>query len=156
MVARASLLIRPARGDDAAILAQFNCAMALETEHKQLHEPTVLAGVQGLLARPEFGFYLIAERGTEVVGSLMITSEWSDWRNGLFWWVQSVYVTPAHRRTGIYRQLYQEVKRLAAQRGDVCGFRLYCERDNHTAQKVYESLGMQRTDYLLYEEGGEV
>lgn len=148
----ASLLIRPATPEDAAVLASFNTAMALETEHKQLVPDVVRRGVERLLAHPEWGFYLIAEQTGQVVGSLMITTEWSDWRDAHFWWVQSVYVRPERRGQGVYRALYTEVKRRAAQE-NVCGFRLYVERDNERAQRTYRTLGMQETFYKVFEEG---
>lgn len=144
--------IRQATLADATIIAQFNQYMALETEHKELIPELILAGVNNLLANPAYGFYLVAEVDGEIAGSLMITTEWSDWRNGVFWWVQSVYVRAEFRRQGIYRQLYAAVKALAAEQGNVCGFRLYVEKDNHSAQTTYTDLGMQSTDYLIYEE----
>ncbi|MDM3870527.1 N-acetyltransferase [Porticoccus sp. W117] len=144
--------IRPARDTDRDSLVAFNCAMALETEGKTLNSDVVAAGVSTLLQRPELGFYLIAEEGGEALASLMVTSEWSDWRNGLYWWVQSVYVRPEHRRRGIYRQLYQAVQQLASEQGDVCGFRLYVEKDNVRAQQTYRALGMSETVYQMYEQ----
>jgi len=83
----------------------------------------------------------------------MVTSEWSDWRNGMFWWIQSVYVRPEYRRRGVYSALYDSVRDMAAERGDICGFRLYVERDNTVARKTYESLGMEETCYLMYSAG---
>ncbi len=109
-------------------------------------------GVSALIVDDNKGFYLVAEQNDIVVGSLMVTTEWSDWRNGVFWWVQSVYITPDFRRQGIYAQLYAQVKTLAEQQHNVCGFRLYVEKENLIAQKTYESLGMQPTHYLMYEE----
>jgi len=148
----AGLLIRQAATADCSCLVQFNCSMAWETEQFELDEETVMHGVSQMIAHPELGFYLLAEIDTQIAGSLMLTSEWSDWRNGLFWWIQSVYVRPRYRHQGIYRALYLEVKRLAAQRGDICGFRLYVEQENTLAQACYRQLGMEATHYLLYEE----
>ena len=105
-----------------------------------------------MIANPSHGFYLVAEKDGEIAGSLMVTTEWSDWRNGVVWWVQSVYVRDEYRRQGIYRGLYEEVKTLSNNDESVCGFRLYVEKDNVNAQKTYESLGMIETDYLMYEE----
>lgn len=144
--------IRKAVLADAAVIAEFNQQMALETEHKELIPELVLAGVNSLLNNPAYGFYLVAELEGQVVGSLMITTEWSDWRNGVFWWVQSVYVQRKSRRQGIYCKLYAAVKALATEQGNVCGFRLYVEKDNQQAQHTYRELGMQITDYLIYEE----
>jgi ribosomal protein S18 acetylase RimI-like enzyme len=144
--------IRLAMPDDAQVLIEFNCAMALETENKQLLPEVIGAGVRALLANPALGFYLIAEAGGRVAGSLMITKEWSDWRNGSFWWIQSVYVRPEFRRQGVYKRLYRHVQELAARDPAVCGFRLYVERENSRAQAAYRAAGMQETRYLVFEE----
>jgi ribosomal protein S18 acetylase RimI-like enzyme len=144
--------IRQAHAADAPAIAEFNRLMAFETEHKKLLPDVILAGVNAMIANPAHGFYLVAESEGEIVGSLMITTEWSDWRNGVIWWVQSVYIVDTHRRQGIYRALYDEVKRLATLDLSVCGFRLYVEKDNVNAQTTYRSLGMQETDYLMFEE----
>ena len=109
------------------------------------------AGVRGLLQRPAAGFYVIAASGRQVVSALMITTEWSDWRNGIFWWIQSVYVHPQFRRQGAYRRLYRYVQSLAAKARGVCGFRLYVERHNRRAQTTYRAAGMERTHYVVYE-----
>ena len=144
------IAFRRAQPEDAQVLVDFNQAMAYETETKELAPEVVRPGVDGLFAQPEFGFYVIAESGGTPVGSLMITYEWSDWRNGLFWWIQSVYVAPDWRRRGVYRGLYEYVKELAAAEG-VCGFRLYVEKQNHAAQRTYQNLGMTETQYLMFE-----
>jgi ribosomal protein S18 acetylase RimI-like enzyme len=144
--------IRRAESRDAPTIAAFNTAMARETEGKVLVPERVNAGVQRLLGDPSLGFYLVAESAGEVVGCLMVTNEWSDWRNGLFWWIQSVYIVPAARRTGVYRRLYDHIRRLAEADPGICGFRLYVEKDNTPAQRTYGSLGMSETDYLIYEE----
>lgn len=154
--------IRKAISQDAAVIAEFNIAMARETEGKELLPQVIYTGVANLIANPERGFYLVCENytdtdadpsaGAEPTGSLMVTTEWSDWRNGNFWWIQSVYVKPDHRQKGIYRAMYDHLKSLAKADANVCGFRLYVEQENLTAQKTYESLGMARTDYLMYEE----
>lgn len=146
------LSIRRAVPADAAALVGFNQAMALETEGKELPDAVIVPGVAGLLARPEYGFYLVAEADGVVVGSLMVTYEWSDWRNGLIWWLQSVYVVEAWRRRGVYRALYAAVKAQAAATDGVRGFRLYVEKDNATAQRTYRALGMTETYYRLFEE----
>lgn len=143
--------IRLATRDDEAVLIAFNVAMALETEGKELLPDVIGAGVRSLLANPAAGFYVIAEE-ERPVGSLMITNEWSDWRNGSFWWIQSVYVRPESRRRGIYKALYRHVQELAAQDPKVCGFRLYVEKENRSAQTTYRALGMKATRYLVYEE----
>lgn len=146
------LTIRRATEDDIDTLAQFNQAMARETEDKVLDPETVTAGVRQLLTDDQKGFYLLAEEGDAVVGSLMITTEWSDWRNGDFWWIQSVYVRPEARRQGVYTRLHDRVKALAREKASVCGIRLYVERTNEAAQATYQALGMRRTPYRMYEE----
>lgn len=143
--------IRRATQADVDMLVESNCAMALETENKALDRGVVSAGVQHLIANPSAGFYVIATEANRRVGSLMITTEWSDWRNGTFWWIQSVYVAADARRRGVYRALYEHVQRLASTESDVCGFRLYVERDNQAARTTYKSLGMSETSYRLYE-----
>jgi ribosomal protein S18 acetylase RimI-like enzyme len=112
---------------------------------------TVLAGVHGVLEEAGHGFYLVARRAGEVVGALLITYEWSDWRNGRLWWIQSVYVPPQWRSQGVFRALYQHVNELAQQTPDTRGIRLYVEKDNHTAQAVYQNLGMSQTAYRVFE-----
>lgn len=144
---------RPAVIDDARIIAQFNQAMAQETEGKSLDLTTLDEGVQGVFDEPSHGRYLVAESETgDVVGCLLITYEWSDWRSGQVWWVQSVYVQPDHRRRGVFKLLYKKVKALGAADGGVCGYRLYVEKDNTNAQQTYKGLGLTPTPYLLFED----
>jgi GNAT superfamily N-acetyltransferase len=145
------LNIRRATRRDAAALVAFNGAMALETEGKVLMPRVIGAGVRHLLRHPDAGFYLVAESGGVVIAGLMITNEWSDWRNGELWWIQSVYVRKEYRRQGVYRRLYRFVQALAAKKRGVCGFRLYVERSNRRAQASYLASGMKRTHYLVYE-----
>lgn len=144
--------IRIAQSTDVAALVVFNQSMAMETEQKSLDQVVLSKGVGALIADPAKGFYLVAEQDGQVVGSLMVTTEWSDWRNAVFWWIQSVYVLPQNRRQGIYAKLYARVKELAAEQGNVCGFRLYVEKENTVAQATYQSLGMEESHYLMYEE----
>ncbi|WEN15441.1 GNAT family N-acetyltransferase [Rhodanobacter sp. AS-Z3] len=144
------LTIRPALPADLAALVEWNASMAWETEHKKLDLATLTRGVNGVFEQAQRGFYLVAERDGEPVGSLLVTREWSDWRCGDFWWVQSVYVVPAARRAGVFRALYAEVEQRAAQSGAV-GLRLYVETENRHAQATYEGLGMQRCHYFMYE-----
>lgn len=143
--------IRLAALDDAPILMAFNAAMARETESLELDPDRLRQGVEAVLRDSSKGFYLVADEDGAVTGQLMITFEWSDWRNGVFWWVQSVYVRPDRRGGGIYSALYKEAVRRAEAQGDVCGLRLYVEKDNVRAQKAYQKLGMGETAYLLYE-----
>jgi len=144
------LRVREATMADINVLVEFNAAMALETENKTLDPPVLSAGVAAVIAEPKRGFYLVAEHGRDVVGCLLITYEWSDWRNGDWWWFQSVYVHPDHRRGGVFRALYDEVERLAHLRSDVVGLRLYVERDNVRAQQTYASLGMHEAAYKMF------
>jgi GNAT superfamily N-acetyltransferase len=144
--------IRRAKIEDVSSLVEFNQAMALETEGKKL-DPVILSnGVNEVFRDEQKGFYVVAESAGEIVGGLMITFEWSDWRSKWFWWIQSVYVVPEKRGTGVYRKLYEFVKKSAMERGNVCGFRLYVENENKGAQTVYEKLGMKRSEYLMFEE----
>ncbi len=145
------LLIRAAGEGDVALLAGWARAMALETEHKTLDPGTVARGIAAVLAEPRRGRYLVAERDGAPAGTLMLTYEWSDWRCGDWWWIQSVYVDPAHRRRGVYAALYAHVRAEAAARPGVCGLRLYVERDNLAAQRTYEGLGMADAGYRMYE-----
>jgi len=146
------ILIRYATLQDADVIARFNSAMAMETENKQLSSKKVSDGVHTALSNKEYGFYLLAESDGLPVAQLMITKEWSDWRNGEFWWVQSVYVEKEYRGQGLYSQLYDRVKELAKADGNVCGLRLYVDNENKNAQKVYSKLGMAKTNYILFEE----
>ncbi len=145
------MIIRRALKQDAAELAEFNRNMARETEGIELIPEVIAAGVRGMIEHPERGFYLVVELDNGIQASLMVTFEWSDWRNGMFWWIQSVYVRPDYRRQGLYRELYTHVRELAEQEDAVCGYRLYVERDNAVAQQTYRRLGMQETDYRIFE-----
>ena len=146
------MIIRRALAQDAAELAEFNINTASETEPFELIPEVVAAGVRTMIENPQMGFYLVVELDNGIQASLMITTEWSDWRNGMFWWIQSVYVRPAYRRQGLYRELYARIKELAEQEPNVCGFRLYVEKENIKAQKAYQALGMSETDYKMFEE----
>lgn len=146
------MIIRQATSQDAEELAEFNVNMARETEGLELKPEVIAAGVRAMIENPQMGFYLVVELDNGIQASLMVTTEWSDWRNGIFWWIQSVYVRPQYRRQGLYRELYARVKELAEQDSSVCGFRLYVERDNSAAQQTYRSLGMTETEYRIFEE----
>ena len=147
-----TITIRRGEEEDAEVIAGFNVAMARETEGRELDPERLLAGVRAVFADPSRGRYHVARAGGRIIGSLLITPEWSDWRNGTFWWVQSVYVDPEWRRKGIYRGLYHHVTEQARATEGICGVRLYVERENVIAQQVYEALGMTRTSYQLFEE----
>ena len=146
-----AILVRRAAVGDMATIVQFNAAMALETEGKILDTELLGAGVQALLGDASRGFYLVAESGGRVAGQLMITTEWSDWRNAYFWWIQSVYVAEDFRRMGVYRALNDHVRAQALSQGDVCGIRLYVDRDNRVARQVYHDLDMVQARYDLFE-----
>lgn len=143
--------IRKAELKDAEIIAKFNIAMAKETENKDLEWDTILRGVKAIIKDPHKGFYLVAERSSEILGQLMVTKEWSDWRNLYFLWIQSVYVPVEHRKQGIYSKLYEFLEDMARQRKDVAGLRLYVEKHNITAMQAYERLGMNKSGYEMYE-----
>ena len=144
--------IRDAKPSDQEFLAHGNEAMALETEHKRLDPVTIRRGAASALANPAHGRYFVAEddAGNDV-GQLMITYEWSDWRDGQFWWIQSVYVMPAARRGGVFRALYDHVDTLARSSPGVVGLRLYVELDNEAARRTYERCGMHDGGYRIME-----
>ena len=150
------LTIRRADCEDVAFIVAFSAAMAWETEQRRLDTARLLEGTQALLTTPSLGFFMVAEalgpERTTLVGQLMITYEWSDWRNGVFWWIQSVYVDLAWRRRGVFRRLLEEVLSLAKAAQNVCGVRLYVEQENRTAQAVYQRLGLLPSGYKVYEQ----
>ncbi len=148
--------VREARPEDARFLADGNVRMALETEGLRLDPETVLAGVRAVLDDPGRGTYYVAEADGQPAGQLLVTHEWSDWRNADIWWVQSVYVIPEMRRAGVFRRLHSEVRRRAMESG-AAGIRLYVERRNEAAQATYSRLGMALTGYVVMEEmfGGQ-
>jgi len=144
--------VRPAHAADCDAIAAFNAAMARETEHRELDLATLARGVERGLSDPAKGRYFVAEVGGRVAGCLFVTTEWSDWRDGWFWWIQSVYVDPGFRGRGVYAALHEHVRAAARAAGDVVGLRLYVEKDNDRAQRTYRKLRMAETDYRLYEE----
>lgn len=146
------ILVRFAEMRDSSIIAKFNRALALETEKKELLPEVISKGVDTLLNNPNLGFYIVAERDNTIIGSLMVTPEWSDWRNGMFWWIQSVYILPGERKKGGYTKLYKFIRDSAKTNSNICGFRLYVEKKNILARNTYESLGMIETDYRIYED----
>ena len=146
-----NLAIRRATSADAGIIAAFNAAIAAETEGLSLDRQRLDQGVGAVIADPSKGFYTVAEADGQVVGQMLITFEWSDWRNGVFWWIQSVYVSPEHRRRGVYTRILRQVMDEAKAIGNVCGFRLYVDKENAPAQQVYERLGLRQTNYDMYE-----
>jgi GNAT superfamily N-acetyltransferase len=145
------LVIRPGVAADAPVVAEFNRLLAWESEHKALDPQVLAAGVAAALADPDRARYFVAEEDGSVLGQLMLTREWSDWRNGWIWWIQSVYVRADARRRGVFRGLYEHVRRTARAEG-VVGLRLYVEQDNHAARETYRRMGMQASGYLVLEE----
>ncbi len=136
---------------DVQIIVTFNLALARESEGLELDPHQVSKGVEAVFNDPAKGFYLLAVQERKPIGQLLITKEWSDWRNGYFWWIQSVYVKPEYRHGGVYRALHEYVKNLAKEEGNVCGIRLYVEQENQAAQKVYRKVGLEPSRYLLFE-----
>jgi GNAT superfamily N-acetyltransferase len=142
---------RLAKLSDAQVIADFNIGLAKETEGLDLDPKTILRGVQRLLEKPQFGFYIVAERSGEVAGALMITYEWSDWRDGEIWWLQSVYVRQEFRRCGVFKQLMEDVRQRAKNNPDYRCFRLYVDNENGRAQKVYLDVGFHESNYKVFE-----
>jgi GNAT superfamily N-acetyltransferase len=145
------LSIRQAVPADAAVIVEFNRRLAEESEGKTLDAAVLAAGVAAGLADPRKSVYFLAEEDGRALGQIMFTTEWSDWRNGWFWWIQSVYVRPEARRRGVFRALFEQVRQAALTEGQVIGLRLYVERDNHAAQETYRRLGMDAAGYLVFE-----
>ncbi len=143
--------IRPARKDDAPVICKNNRATAQETEGRILDPIVAWKGVIELFDKPSRGFYVLAELEGQVIGQCMITYEWSDWRCGNFWWIQSVYVLPEYRKKGIFTLIFNEIYRLAREQPQVAGLRLYVDRDNSSAMMVYASVGMHEARYVLFE-----
>ncbi|HVX63371.1 MAG TPA: GNAT family N-acetyltransferase [Pirellulales bacterium] len=143
--------IRPAEAADVPTIVEFNRRLALESEAKQLDASVLTKGVQIALERPELCRYFLAETNGQVIGQTMLTYEWSDWRAGVFWWIQSVYVQAEYRGRGVFRALFEHVAELAKAAPDVCGLRLYVEQHNAAAVTTYQRLGMVASGHLLYE-----
>ena len=149
------MTIRLARPEDLATIVSFSTAMALETEGRLLDQARLQEGTMTLLESPAHGFFMVAELvhcdRAQLAGQLMITYEWSDWRNAAFWWIQSVYVDPKWRRRGVFSRMHQTVMQEARGRTDVCGVRLYVDKDNPIAHATYERLGLNRSAYQIFE-----
>lgn len=149
------IVVRRARPDDVPSIVSFSAAMARETEGRDLDRDRLRAGTLALLGSPSHGFFMVAETprpGPCLIGQLMITYEWSDWRNAVFWWIQSVYVAPAWRRQGVYRRMHETIVAQAKADPSVCGIRLYVERQNGTARTVYQRVGLAPSAYAVYEQ----
>jgi len=149
------LNVRLARPEDAATIASFSAAMALETEGRRLDLDRLHLGTIALLQTPARGFYIVAEQDQadrrQLIGQLMITYEWSDWRNGAFWWIQSVYVDPTWRRQSVFRRMHETVMATAKTSPNVCGVRLYVEESNSAAQAVYRKVGLTPSSYAIFQ-----
>lgn len=143
--------VRPAATADAPAIAEFCCAVAKETEGYELDRDRVEAGARKALTRPDLCRYYMAELDGHVVGQLMITCEWSDWRGAVCWWLQSVYVRPEFRRRGVFEAMFRHIEAQARRDPEVCGLRLYCNRRNLGAIRAYERLGMRLMDQVLYD-----
>ena len=146
-----AISVRDATRSDIPRLCEFQQNMASETEGKSLELDVLAAGIGALFDSPDKGFYIVAQAAGKVIGGLMVTYEWSDWRAATYLWIQSVYVDAAWRRRGVYRALHNHVLEMAEARGDVCGVRLYVERENTVAQQTYYSMGMTRSHYDMFE-----
>ena len=142
--------VRSATPRDLETVIEFNALLAEESEGVRLDRRRLRSGAEAVLRDESLGLYFIAERDGEPVGQLALTFEWSDWRNGMFWWLQSVYVRPGHRRQGVLRGLYDHVLGIAAERG-VCGIRLYVERGNSPAKAAYRRLGLSKAVFDMFE-----
>jgi len=145
------LQVRDATLADADMIAEFNLLLALESENKHLDPDVLATGVRLALERPELCRYFLAETEGRVIGQTMLTYEWSDWRAGVFWWIQSVFVAPDHRGQGVFRALFRHIEALARNSDEVCGLRLYVERHNAPAIATYERMGMIPSGHWLYE-----
>jgi ribosomal protein S18 acetylase RimI-like enzyme len=146
-----SLSIREATRADAGVVIEFNRLLALESEGKTLDQAQLAAGVEAGLADPAKGRYFLAVENGTVLGQMGITYEWSDWRNGWFWWIQSVYVRREFRRRGVFKAIFEHIQQRARSEPTVIGLRLYVDDANHAAQETYRRLGMERTGYFVLE-----
>lgn len=145
------MIIRQATETDAPSIVEFQLAMAWETENLQLDEPTVIKGVAAVFADSSKGTYYVAETDGIVVGSLLTTFEWSDWRNGTVLWIQSVYVRPEYRKRSIFSKLYKHIQKMVVESANLRGIRLYADKTNTPAHGVYEHMGMTAEHYQMYE-----
>lgn len=148
---KSSFHVRPAALSDAGIIAEYNRALARETEGRDLDPERIGPGVVAVLEDASKGRYLVAERDGKVIGQLMVTFEWSDWRNGMFWWIQSVYVAAEERGCGVFGALYRAVESEARANPGICGIRLYMEHHNDRARAAYVKLGMKPAGYEVFE-----
>lgn len=146
-----SWIVRLGKREDIGAIVGFQLAMAWETEEFALDKETVIAGVTAVFDDPGKGRYWVTEDKGKVIGSLLTLPEWSDWRNGQVWWIHSVYITPSHRKQGVFRAMYNQLKEETYSDPTARGLRLYVDKRNHKAQAVYQSLGMNDEHYSLFE-----
>ncbi|MFO0705364.1 MAG: GNAT family N-acetyltransferase [Nitrospira sp.] len=153
MAIESVLRVRRAHVGDLESIVSFSLEMAQETEGRRLDRSRLRQGTGSLLNTPEHGFFMVVEQPetSQIIGQLMITYEWSDWRNAVFWWIQSVYVTPAWRRQGVFRRLHATVLAEAKKDPRVCGVRLYVDATNRIAQDVYKRVGLSPSSYAVFE-----
>ncbi len=145
------MIIRRALAQDENELAEFNSSIARETEGVELIPEVIGAGVKAMIENPHMGFYLVVELDNGIQASLMVTTEWSDWRNGTIWWMQSVYVHPSYRKQGVFHEIFKHIETIAANTPSIQSLRLYVMKNNETGLKTYQSIGMSSSGYLVYE-----
>jgi len=150
-IKKPTMIIRQANPTDSESIVEFQLAMAMETEQLQLDLPTVIKGVAAVMADSSKGIYYVAEVNGQVVGSLLTTFEWSDWRNGTVLWIQSVYVRPEYRKRSVFSHLYKHIREMVSANTQLRGIRLYADKTNTSAHGVYEHLGMSAEHYQMYE-----
>ncbi len=143
--------VREAKPEDISFIVDFQISMAKETEGIELHQPTVNLGVKAVLEDSNKGKYYVTETKGEIIGSLLTTYEWSDWRNGTILWIQSVYILPEFRRKGVYRNMYSHLESKVRENAELKGIRLYADKSNLPAQRTYENLGMSQDHYVTFE-----
>jgi len=145
------MTIRKAEKNDIRTIAEFQQKMAHETEHLQLDESVLVDGVGSVFDNPSLGFYLLAQDEAQVIASMLLTPEWSDWRNSLFLWIQSLYVIPEYRKKGVFRMMYDHVRNMVSESDEYAGLKLYVDKGNTRAQEVYRKVGMEASHYNLFE-----
>ena len=145
------IMVREAQSSEYKYIADFQVAMAAETENLQLDGPTVEKGVREVFVNPALGQYFVAEAEGRVMASLLITYEWSDWRNAMVWWIQSVYVVPEMRQKGVFKEMYRHIRERVLKDDRASGIRLYVDKSNDRAREVYRRIGMDGDHYALYE-----
>ena len=143
--------IRRAKLEDLDAIVEYNYNLAYETEDKELDKVILTKGVRNIIQDENKGIYHVCEINGEVVGQIMYTFEWSDWRNGTFLWIQSVYVNKEFRGMGVFKALYKFIRDIADNDNNICGIRLYVEKENTIAKKTYKNIGMKECNYYIYE-----